>query len=387
MKFLHTSDLHIGKKLDGVCRLDEQARVLKEISQIAKDREVDAVLISGDVFDTFIPSSDAENLFFEFLNDLSEMNKTVICISGNHDDADRLAASKALAEKRGIYLCSGNNCFTEKTFGGVSLVGQGKNHLVLKGEDGEEIFVATVPYFGEAPIGTAVDREKEFGDRVKDIFEEIFKDRKKEQSCIMLAHLFMLGGERSEGERNIDLGGVKAVSPLAVPDCCLYTALGHLHKRQVVSRSRNIIYSGSPLQYAYDEVGLKKSVTVFEVKNGELKSCSEVELLSGVKLAKVSVNGIESADVILSKFTDYFVDFTIISDRALAVEETAMIKAKYPNVTKLKLELVSSGRGEGITGRRNLSDTDLFIEFYTKKYGSKPDEDIMSAFTEILEEE
>ena len=112
MKFLHTSDLHIGKKLDGsFSRLIEQEKVLWEIADIAKAEKVDIILIAGDIFDTYVPSSDAENLFFEFANYLSDLGITAVCISGNHDDADRLTAAKALAAKRGVYLCGGNNDF------------------------------------------------------------------------------------------------------------------------------------------------------------------------------------------------------------------------------------------------------------------------------------
>jgi exonuclease SbcD len=116
MKFLHTSDLHIGKKLDGILRLDEQKAVLNEILAISLQEKVDVVLIAGDVYDTFIPSSDAENLFFEMVDLFSQNGIIVVCISGNHDDEDRLIASKLLASRRGIYLCGENNDFEKKEF-------------------------------------------------------------------------------------------------------------------------------------------------------------------------------------------------------------------------------------------------------------------------------
>lgn len=386
MKFLHTSDLHIGKKLDGISRLVEQKEVLNEIIDIANSQNVDVVLVAGDVFDTFIPSSDAENLFFDFLDGLSNCGKTVVCISGNHDDADRLSASKALASKRGIYLCSGNNEFKLREFNGISLERVGKDYLVLN--DGKsKVFIATIPYFGEAPIGEAVEKDELFGDRVNKIFNKVFSEKLQDETGILLTHLFMLGGSKSEGERDIDLGGVKVISPCAIPDCCAYTALGHLHKKQVVSTDKNAIYSGSPIQYAYDEVGLEKSVITFDIKDGKVENKQEIELLKGKRLAKLSCIGVESVEALLSCNIDKYVDLTIILDRPLTFDETAELKRKFPNITKIRLELTTSVDSSGVIGRKNMTEKELFEEFYKCKYGSMPDEDIMSAYLEIMAEE
>ena len=387
MKFLHTSDLHIGKKLDGISRIDEQRQVLDEILSIAVTESVDVMLVAGDVYDTFIPSAEAESLFFDWLDKFSNNGIKVVCISGNHDDSDRLSAARAIAQKRGIYLCGERNDFmlNDKDF--PALIGCGDNYLVFKDKSGEEFFIATLSYFGEAPSGYEVDKEKDYSDRVKDILAEIFSHKENEQSGLLVSHLFMLGGESSESERRIDLGGVKVVSPSAIPTPCIYTALGHLHKRQIASKTKSVIYSGSPLQYAYDEVGNQKSVTVFSIENGVIKNQKTVELSSGKKLAKLTVIGLEDIDVKLSKIADNYVDLTIISDRPLTMEETALIKSQNQNVTKIKLEFVGENSTGGISGRRELSDKDLFVEFYTKKFGSKPDEDLLNAYLEIMAEE
>ncbi len=386
MRFLHTSDLHLGKKLDGITRIDEQREVLNEIISIANSYNVSVVLIAGDVFDTFIPSAEAENLFFDFVDALSQSGRTVVCISGNHDDDDRLTASKTLASKRGVYLCGDNQDFCFAEFNGISLTDKGKSHLVLS-DGSEKCFIATVPYFGEAPVGAEVDKEESFGDRVSRILSEVFSNKREDESGILLTHLFMLGGDKSEGERDIDLGGVKVVSPSAIPDSCIYTALGHLHKRQVISRERNAIYSGSPLQYAYDEVGSKKSVTVFDILSNKVENLCEIELESGKRLAKVSCLGIEDADEILSENSDCYVDLTVVSDRPLLLEETASLKSKHPNITKIRLELSGNADTSSVIGRKNMNDKELFVEFYKGKYGSEPDNELLSAYLEVMMEE
>ena len=386
MKFLHTSDLHIGKKLDGILRLDEQEQVLKEICEIAVNEKVDTVLIAGDVFDTFLPSAEAENLFFEFIDDLSQKGLCVVAVSGNHDDGSRLSASKTLSSRRGVFLCNGENSFKLGKYGNVNLIGVDKNYLVFE-KEGEQVFIATVPYFGEAPVGFIVDKEISYNERVESILKQIFESKKEEQTGILVTHLFMLGGQTTDGERSIDLGGVKVVSPTAIPTSCKYTALGHLHKRQIASQSRHVIYSGSPLQYSYDEVGNEKSVTVFETKNGEVDSVVVLPLKTGKKLVKQTVDGVESLDVKLSKFAYNFVDLTILSDRPLTLEESAKIKEEFPFVTKLRLEFSASINGERITGRKHLSDRELFVEFFKTKYGSEPDEELLSCYLEIISEE
>ena len=386
MKFLHTSDLHIGKKLDGVSRLGEQVEILNEIVDIAVKENVDVLLIAGDVYDTFIPSSDAENLFFSFLDDLTSKKITVIAVSGNHDDDDRLLASKTLASKRGAFLCGKENNFSLGRYGKINLTGVGNNFLMVE-KDGEECFVATVPYFGEAPKGYEFDKDLDYNGKVKKVLNEIFVNKKQSQIGILVSHLFMIGGLTTDGERSVDLGGIKVVSPSAIPDECNYTALGHLHKRQISSKEKNVLYSGSPLQYSYDEVGYTKSVTVFDAVSGKIENLKEVELKKGRKLVKLSCCGIELADVILSKYQDNFIDFTIFSNRPLSVEETALLKEKYPLITKLKLELSGNIDGQRVTGRKHLSDKELFVEFIKEKYGKEPDDEIVSVYLEILSEE
>ncbi|MBO6263187.1 MAG: exonuclease subunit SbcD, partial [Clostridia bacterium] len=137
MKFLHTSDLHIGKKLDGITRLDEQREVLGEIVSIARERGVDAVIISGDVFDTFVPSADAEAAFYDFAAELSDKKRAVIVISGNHDDEDRLFASGVLALKNGIFFCGRDNAFPKMQVGNVKIIDSGRYFIELS--DGKDV--------------------------------------------------------------------------------------------------------------------------------------------------------------------------------------------------------------------------------------------------------
>ncbi|MBO4262326.1 MAG: exonuclease subunit SbcD, partial [Clostridia bacterium] len=314
MKFLHTSDLHLGKKLDGVSRLDEQTAVLAEITEICDANDIDVVIISGDVFDTFMPSAEAENLFFDFAAKTAAKKRVVVVISGNHDDGDRLNASKLISEKYGVYLCGKNNSYAAARFGRVSLAACGEYFIDLKCDDGEGVHIVTLPYFSESPEGEVVDREEDYGERVGRILGKAADENAFGFPVVCVSHLFMLGGVVTEGERAIDLGGARVVSPEAIPQSAVYTALGHLHRRQTVKKERNIIYSGSPLQYSYDESGTEKSVTVFEIEGGKLSDLQVVGLKCGKRLACVTAYGVAGIDEAMKGEEDKFVCLTLYVD-------------------------------------------------------------------------
>ena len=152
MKFLHTSDLHLGKKLNGkITRYEEQKCFLKEICDICEKEQVEVLLISGDIFDTFIPSAEAEEIFFNFLNEVSAPSRAVVIISGNHDDWQRLSASALLAGKYNAYIFGGDN-IPSLGGGAVKATKVGKNFIQITNGN-EEIFLAVLPYPGEVRLG------------------------------------------------------------------------------------------------------------------------------------------------------------------------------------------------------------------------------------------
>ncbi len=386
MRFLHASDLHIGKKIDGISRIDEQREVLFEIAEIAQTEKVDAVLIAGDVFDTFVPSAEAEGAFFDFASDLAAEKIAVVVISGNHDDEDRLLASKNLASKFGVLLCGSNNeNFVELKCGKLTVKDAGEYRITLsKGE--EKVFIITLPYFSETPHNRPLDRNKTYSERFEELLNEVISENKQKYPTLLLSHVFMLGGQSTEGERSIDLGGAKLIPPSVIPDSVLYTALGHLHKRQSVKKDRNVIYSGSPLQYSYDESGDEKSVTLFDVSEGKITQIKKVIIKGGKRLADLSATGIENADEILALYREYHVRLTIVTDKPLTAEEFRYLKEKYPNVTEIRLALTGESQNR-ITGRKYLGDNELFSLYVKERFGSEPDDDLMAAFKEIMAEE
>ena len=263
MRILHTSDWHIGKRLAGKERLDEQSAVLDEIADICARERVELVLVAGDVFDTFMPSAEAENLFYRAARRIAAGERCVLAVSGNHDDPVRLSAATALSEELGIYIY-GSVERRPRPFAGakVSAVEAGPDHIVFENAAGERVFVHVLPYPNEARLKEDKNPDESFQDKMRRWIAAGENENKAGLPSVFLSHLFVAGGQVSEGEREIDLGGARAV-PLSLLPPCDYTALGHLHRRQHFRG--NVYYSGSVLQYSFDEAGCEKSVVVFDL--------------------------------------------------------------------------------------------------------------------------
>ena len=276
MRILHTSDWHIGKRLNGRDRLCEQRAVLDEIVEICDREGVELVLVAGDVFDTFLPSAEAEDLFYGSVKKMAGKDRCVLVISGNHDDNVRLTAATALSEEQGIYIY-GNAEHTPKLCSGRALaaVEAGAHHMVFRNGAGDAVFVNVLPYPNEARFKEDKIEGETFYDKMHRWILAGEESNTQKFPSVFLSHLFIAGGKVSEGEREIDLGGARAVPLELLPGSC-YTALGHLHKRQHFKN--NVYYSGSILQYAFDEAGAKKSVIVFDLNEEGAQNIREIPL-------------------------------------------------------------------------------------------------------------
>lgn len=385
MKILHTSDLHLGKKLNGkITRYGEQIEILKEIKDICDNEGVDILLIAGDVFDTFIPAADAEEVFFDFLNEVSSPSRAVVIISGNHDDWQRLSAPSLLAGKHNAYIFGGENI---PALGGDTVKGvrAGKNFVeIQKGEEG--VYIGALPYVGEIRVGEK-RRDIPYSERVQEFIDGCFLENVNGLPQILLAHLFMLGGSKGSEERDIELGGSRIVEPSRINENILYTALGHLHKRQVISSERNILYSGAPLQYAFDEVGHEKSVTLFEICNKKVQNLKVIPLKGGKPLAKIVAGDLQSARELLSAYSDHHVYLTLKLSEVLSEVESKELIANYPQLVDYSLEIYSGDATIEGEERKRLSDKELFEAYYKKEYGTEVPEEILQLYLKALSEE
>lgn len=385
MRFLHTSDWHIGKKLEGRDRLEEQRAVLEEIVSIAEREAVDVVLVAGDVFDTYLPSAEAEDLFYEISMKLADRKRLVVMISGNHDDATRLCAAVPLAEKLGIVLVGNANepiragIATER----VRVVSAGAGWLVCE-KEGERVFLSLVPYPTESRYKEDATEGETFSDKMTRWLNAGISYNAENLPVILVGHFFTVGGVVSDSEREIDLGGVRAVPKEMIPKCA-YVALGHLHKKQVMSRTDHIRYSGSILPYAFDEAGVEKSVSVFDLKDGNTVDLREIPLTAGKRLYRLYAENPEDAERQLAKVADGYAELNLRMTRPLEYAESKRLRLGFPNLLKLNLEMVET-EVQKEQSRKSLNDREMFLEYYRSKFGKPPEDRLLALYMEIMEE-
>lgn len=384
MRILHTSDWHIGKRLSGRDRLDEQRAALDEIAAICDAEKVDLVLVAGDVFDTFLPSAEAEDAFYSAAKKIAGTDRCMLIISGNHDDNIRLTAATALSEELGIYVY-GNAGHIPKLCGGrrVYPVEAGANHIVFRTGE-EEVFFNVLPYPNETRLKEDKNPDEKFLDKMVRWMNAGQAENKKNLPSVFLSHLFIAGGSVSEGEREIDLGGARAVPLSALPPCD-YTALGHLHKRQ--SFKNNVVYSGSILQYAFDEAGTKKSVVLFDIGKEGVKEMRRVELHAGKQLVRLQANGVSDAAELVRKYPDCYIELTIFLKEPLLASQVRELREANPGIVQFLPQVTQEGEGMKGVSLRQLSDSELFRTFYRKKFAQEPSDDLTELFLSMTEAE
>lgn len=283
MRFLHTSDWHVGKKIRGHSRHDEHVSVLGEIVQIAQSSAVDVVLVAGDLFETSSPTADAEALVYRTLLALAEDGRHVAVIAGNHDNARRLAAVSPLLELGNVHLA------TEP----LGPDGGGVRELDV---NGEHLRLAMLPFVSQRGIiratelmdGAAFEHANVYADRMRAMLGLLARDFDEHSVNIVMSHAFVHGGAIGGGERLAHLIEEYAITAQSFPATASYVALGHLHRSQKISGPGAIHYSGSPLQLDFGESGEPNHVNIIEVAPGTPAAVSKVQLKAGRPLVTMT---------------------------------------------------------------------------------------------------
>lgn len=258
MKILHTSDLHIGKRVKEFSMLDEQRFILNQILTTAETEQPDAIILAGDIYDKSVPSAEAVSLFDDFLVSLARLGKSIFIISGNHDSPERISFASRIMQASKIYL---------------SPVYDGTIRPVILPDGESEVAFYLLPFIKPSVVLHYADEGtdiKTYDDAMRYVVSKM--DIDKSRRNILIAHQYVTGAERSESEDMV-IGGLDNVdaSVFAPFD---YVALGHLHRPQYCGRE-TIRYSGSPLKYSFSEVFDKKSVTIIEISAGQAPVVTE----------------------------------------------------------------------------------------------------------------
>ena len=254
MKFMHLSDLHMGKRVNEYSMLEDQKYILRQILSLADEEKPEAVLIAGDIYDKSVPGGEAVVLFDWFLTQLTVRKLPVFFISGNHDSAERLAFGRSILSDSEVY---------------ISEVYKGNIQRITKEDEYGKVHFYLIPFIKPAVVKHYMP-EKEIGDyqsAMEAVIESLDIDTSERN--VFLVHQFLTGAARSDSEE-VSVGGLDDISA-DVFDGIDYVALGHIHRPQSVKRE-TIRYCGTPLKYSFSEAEHEKSVTFVTMKEkGEVE--------------------------------------------------------------------------------------------------------------------
>ncbi|MDQ0936041.1 exonuclease SbcCD subunit D [Streptomyces turgidiscabies] len=363
MRLLHTSDWHLGRAFHRVNMLGAQAEFIGHLVSVAREREVDAVVVSGDVYDRAVPPLAAVELFDDALHRLAALGVPTVMISGNHDSARRLGVGAGLIDRAGIHLrtapsAAGTPVVLRDASGDVALYGLPYlEPALVKDEFG-------VDKAGhESVLAAAMDRVR-----------ADLATRAPGTRSVVLAHAFVTGGEASDSERDITVGGVAAV-PSGVFDGVDYVALGHLHGCQTITE--RVRYSGSPLPYSFSEADHRKSMWLIDLAGDGSLTAERVDCPVPRPLARIRGMLEELlADPGLARHEDAWVEATL-TDAVRPADPMARLMERFPHTLALAFDPQRSPGDPDVTYARRLAgraDQEIAEDFVLHVRGAEADE-------------
>jgi DNA repair protein SbcD/Mre11 len=404
MKILHTADWHLGKKLDKFPRLEEQKLVMEEIISIAEEQQADAVLIAGDLFDAFNPSTEAVELFYKTVKRLSNNGKrVVVAIAGNHDSPDRIEAPDPLARECGII-------FAGYPYSHVSTCELESGICVLRSEPGfielklpgysYPLRLLLTPYANEYRLKTFLGVENE-EEELRLVLGRSWKAL-AEKYCdsqgvnMLMTHLYMMKKgqtppEEPEDEKPIlHVGGAQAIYSENIPAQMQYTALGHLHRYHVIDKTPcPVVYSSSLLSYSFGEAEQQKYVVMIHAEPGEAVSYSKLPLSKGRPLYRKRFENVDHALLWLNENPEALVELTLQTEHYLAAEDRKRLLNAHDGIITIIPEVKNPAQAAGQTKTIDLNQNieELFMQFFQhNQRGQLPNAELMDLFREVRAE-
>ena len=377
MKFIHISDLHLGKRFHETSLIEDQAEILQQIIALVDTEKPDGVLIAGDVYDKSMPSAEAVQLFDVFLAELATRKMRTFVISGNHDSPERIAFGGKIMDASGIYL---------------SYVYDGSVKTISLTDSHGEVCVYMLPFIKPAHVRRfyADEEISSYTDAVRVAISKMNVDESKRN--VLITHQFVTGASRSDSEESV--GGTDNVDA-SVFDCFEYVALGHLHGAQNCSTER-IRYCGTPLKYSFSEANDVKSVTIVELgEKGSALTVRTTELKPVRDLRKIKGSFAELTDPAFYNKAGNLNDYVQITltDEDDVPSAMARLQTIYKNALELKYDNTRTRAAVEDFGAENVENKsmmELFSEFFALKNGaemSDAQKEYMQELIEKIEEE
>lgn len=399
MKFLHISDLHLGKRVNEFSMLKDQKYILEQILSIAGRERADGVIIAGDIYDKPVPPAEAVQVFDRFLTALAREGRKVYAVSGNHDSAERIAFGAALMREQGVYIAP---------------VYDGNVEKITEHDAYGDICIYLLPFVKPATVRHVLTREQEekagavqeneevtgqetaaltYDDAVRFAVERMEVDAAKRN--ILVAHQFVTGAGRCESEE-VSVGGLDNVDA-GIFERFDYVALGHIHTPQHIGRE-TVRYCGTPLKYSFSEAGQEKSVTVLEVKEkGDivlstvpLQPLHDMRKLRGTYREVMAAGGRAAREA--DPMQEDYVEITLTDEQDI-LDGIQKLRTVYPNLMRLGYDNSRTRQNQTFTAAEEVerkSELELFAEFYELQNNSpmsREQEEFMRRLIETAREE
>ncbi|MCF4175870.1 exonuclease SbcCD subunit D [Vibrio sp. McD22-P3] len=372
MKFIHTSDWHLGRQFHNVSLLEDQKQVLNQITRYVTENHIDALIIAGDIYDRSVPPTAAIEVLDGFLNHIvQDLNVPVIMISGNHDGAKRLGFGSKQFDKAGLHIISS----LEQLCTPVEIVSAQDSVVHFYGMPYSD--PETVRHHYDIQINNHDDAHAYLASQIGNV---LYKDVHN----VVISHCFIDGAETCESERTLSIGGADRVSYEHFKSFD-YVALGHLHQAQKRGLE-TIRYSGSIMKYSFSEQHHRKSVTLVEIcdESGEittralpLNAPHDMRVLEG-ELENLLELGRSDAN-----FDDYLL--VRLTDKHAILDPMAKLREVYPNVLHLEKPGMLVGVDKEISqARLGRSEVDMFRDFFLEVQGDEMTDNQKDMLSEVV---
>jgi exonuclease SbcD len=376
MRFLHTSDWHLGKMLKGRARDDEHESALSEIIDIARREKIDCVLVTGDVFDSQSPPPEAERIAFKFFSELRGLQIPAVAIGGNHDHPKRLLAIREVLKLLDIHIRPEP---ARSDAGGIV-------QIVKNGEGAQ---IAVLPFVSVGKIedaaklmGPEIERYQGYQERISSMVEMLTGPFSAKTVNILMAHMYVDGANTCGSEREIHTAKPYAVSAQRFPSTAHYIALGHLHRPQHIAAPSPAEYAGSTLQLDFGEREQQKRVVVIDARPGTPASIESVPLGSGRQLVEVS-STLDELTARASEFGNAFLRVTLkVEGPTPGIAEK--VREILPDALEVRLDYPRAARTAPATA--GLKPTDIFRQYHAAEKGAEPPEKVIELFDTLYEE-
>ncbi|PIB12731.1 exonuclease SbcCD subunit D [Vibrio rotiferianus] len=373
MKFIHTSDWHLGRQFHNVSLLDDQQAVLDQLIQYIENNPVDAVVVAGDIYDRSVPPTIAIELLNKVVKRIcGELNTPMILISGNHDGAERLGFGSEQMKNAGLHIISN---FEDML-----------TPVVIETESAGKVAFYGMPYNDPEQVRFAYQEPVLTHDQAhKLLAEKITEQFQSEQRNVLVSHCFVDGAIESESERPLSIGGSDRVSHEHFLNFD-YVALGHLHQPQKKGEEY-IRYSGSLMKYSFGEQNQKKGFTLVEIDQNGFVSAEHVDLAAPheMRIVEGELEQVIEQGKTDPKNEDYLL--VRLMDKHAILNPMEKLRTVYQNVLHLeKPGMLIGVEQEMAQAKLARSEIDMFRDFFTEAQDGQLSQEQYQAISDIIKQ-